>query len=78
MKNLTLSIPDELLEKSRAYAEQHGTSLNEFVRTLLRRYVMNETEQPIDNLLKKAEEFAVSTKSWKWDRDELYDRKIFS
>lgn len=78
MKNITLSIPDELLEKSREYARLHGTSLNEFIRELLRRYVMNQTEGPVQRLLKNSEETQISTKSWKWNRDELYDRKIFS
>ena len=78
MKNVTLSIPENLLEMSRDYAKRHGTSLNEFIRELLRRNVLNEMDGPIDRLLENSEKFAVTTKSWNWDRNEIYDRKIFS
>ena len=78
MKNVTLSIPDELLQLSREYAKRHGTSLNEFIRELLKRHVLNESDSPVDRLLKNSETYTVSTKSWKWNRDEIYDRKIFS
>ncbi|MFN3175406.1 MAG: CopG family ribbon-helix-helix protein [Phaeodactylibacter xiamenensis] len=78
MKNITLSIPDELLEKSRAYAKLHGTSLNEFVRELLRRHVATSTISPTEKLLERSNSLSISTKKWKWNRNELYDRKIFS
>ena len=65
MKEVTLSIPDDLLEKSRAYAQKHGTSLNEFIRELLRRYVVNETDSPLQRLLSNSDEIRISTKSWK-------------
>ena len=32
MKNVTFSIPDDLLEKSRNYAETQGKTLNEMTR----------------------------------------------
>ncbi len=78
MKNVTLSIPDDLLKLSREYAKRHGTSLNEFIRELLKKHVLSEGDDPVERLLKNSELFSVSTKSWKWNRDEIYDRKIFS
>jgi plasmid stability protein len=78
MKNITLSIPEDLLEKSRAYAKERGTSLNALVRELLRRYVMTEPRHPIDQLLEDSEQIQISTASWRWNRDELYDRQVFS
>ena len=65
MKNITLSIPDELLEKSRSYAKLHGTSLNEFVRELLRRHVATSTKNPAEQLLERSNSLTVSTKNWR-------------
>lgn len=78
MKNVTLSIPEELLRKSREYAQKHGTSLNEFIRTLLRQAVTPPGNDPVQKLIDNSDRLKVSTKGWKWNRDELYDRKIFS
>ncbi len=74
MKNVTLSIPNDLLEKSREYATRHGTSLNEYIRELLRRNVRPETEHTIDSLLRHCEDLKIDQSTWKWNRDELYDR----
>jgi plasmid stability protein len=78
MKNITLSLPDELLDQSRAYAQRHGTSLNELVRHLLRLQVHFQQDNPLDQFVRLTQEFSVDTKSIKWTRDELYDRKILS
>ena len=78
MKNVTLSIPDELLSKSREYAKKHGTSLNQFIRTMLKQYVKNQEKSTIQKLLDKCDEVSVISKPIKWTRDEIYDRKVFS
>lgn len=78
MKNVTLSIPDDLLRKSREYAQKHGTSLNEFIRTLLRQAVTPPGDDPVQKLIDNSSRLGVSTKDRKWNRDELYDRKVFS
>lgn len=78
MKNVTLSIPDELLKLSREYALRNGTTLNAFIRDLLRRNVMGGKQNPVDNLLDLADSIEVDTDKWKWNRNEIYDRKVFS
>lgn len=78
MKNLTLSIPDDLLKKSREYAGRQGMSLNEFIRTLLRHAVSPPGNDPIEKLIENSKRLSVSTKDWKWNREDLYDRKVFS
>ncbi|NBC06995.1 MAG: hypothetical protein GVY26_07365 [Bacteroidetes bacterium] len=65
MKNITLAIPDELLEKSKAYTELHGKSLNEFVVELLRRYVATSKKSPAEQLLERSNSLSVSTKNWR-------------
>ncbi len=78
MKNITLSMPDDLLRKGREYAEKHGTSLNQLIRDLLSNYIQGQQKTAIENLLKMSDQVSVKTKSIKWNRDEIYDRKIFS
>ena len=80
MKNITLSIPEDLLKKSREYAERHGTSLNELVRILLKQVVSPPEKNPVQQLIQQIEngQLAVNTKDWKWNRSDVYDRKVFS
>ena len=80
MKNITLSIPDELLQKSREYAKRHGTSLNELVRKLLRQVVLPPEKNPTQKLIEHIQNGRVSvdTKGNQWIRAEIYDRKVFS
>lgn len=74
--NITLSADKELIEKSRKYAKEHNTSLNNLVREYLKR-ISGEQD-----LAASAEEFAEladkmsgrSAKGFKFDRDSLYDR----
>lgn len=78
MKNIILSIPDDLYKKSRDYAEKHGISLNEFIRTLLKQAVNTAGDDPVQKLIENSRHVAVNTKDWKWNRDEIYDREILS
>lgn len=78
MKNVTLSLPDDLLRRSREYAQQHGTSLNELIRTLLRRQVNPEESDPVQKLKDHTQRLSIPTRGWKWNRADIYDRKIFS
>lgn len=72
MKNITLSIPDNLLSKSREYAESHGKSLNKMVRELLTQ-VVNQSKPNYHELLDSNEDMEIDT-SVTFDRDALYDR----
>lgn len=78
MKNVTLSIPENLLLKSREYAKKQGTSLNELIRTLLKKHVSPDEHDPVQRLIENSNRLSVDTKDWKWNRNDIYDRKIFS
>ena len=45
MKNVTISLDDQLLEKGREFARTQGKSFNELVRDLLRRTVDDRQNQ---------------------------------
>jgi metal-responsive CopG/Arc/MetJ family transcriptional regulator len=78
MKNITLSIPDDLLAKSREYASKRGTSLNEFIRMLLRQTISASEQDPVKKLIEHTQDIQIQTKDWKWNRIEVYDRKVLS
>ncbi len=73
MKNVTLSIPDDLLAKSREYANEHGTSLNQMIRDFLKAKVMKDQRKAIQGLFELMDKVEVKT-NIKWTRDELYER----
>ena len=43
--NITLSIPNDVVENARAYAKRHGTSLNQMIRDHLKRFSQDVERQ---------------------------------
>ena len=76
MKNITLAIDNELLQKSRAYAHREGTSLNALVRKLLAEKVEAKGDRSFQDAWDLADKLELNLSGWKWNRDELYDRKV--
>ena len=77
MPNLTISIPDHLLEKARKYAAQRGTSLNNLLREYLEELVGMNKEQlkkVLNDLLELSDRH--TGKLEKWKREDLYDRQV--
>jgi hypothetical protein len=76
VKNLTLSADEDLIAKARAYAQAHGTTLNQMIRD----YLARVAGQP--DAGEAAEEFAALARSaagrspegWRFDRDEVHRR----
>ncbi len=73
MKNVTLSIPDDLLNKSRQYALEHNTSLNQMVRDYLSSRVMKDRKRGQESLFELMDSAEVKTNVI-WTRDDLYKR----
>jgi hypothetical protein len=74
--NITLSVDDQTVEKARQVAKAMNKSLNQLVREYLEQLAgRDQVERDI------AEFRALSpsgTRSWKFNREEIHDRKIFS
>jgi hypothetical protein len=74
--NITLSVDDQTVEKARAVAKAMNKSLNQVIREYLEQLAgRDQIERDI------AEFRALSpsgTRSWKFNREEIYDRKILS
>lgn len=73
MKNITLSIDDDLLKEGRAYAKRCGTSLNSLVRTLIRQTVVHQNSNWIQECFTVMDEADGHSQGKKWSREELYD-----
>src|SRR3569623_2098753 len=78
MKNISLAIEEELLEKARALANRRHTTLNAIVRSLLGHEV--EQEDRIANAkagLKRLMEESTLDKGpdYRWNRQEIYDER---
>ena len=76
MKNITLAMDEKLIEAGRRYAQQHHTTLNALVRDLLRREIGEQKKEHwSDTFLRIAREAGGNSHGWKWNREEIYDRK---
>ena len=74
MKNITLSIDDDLLVAARRYAKSQSISLNQLVRDLLARTAAADAKAAATEMLRVAERVQGDSKGWKWNRDEIYER----
>ncbi|NQZ76904.1 MAG: hypothetical protein HRT61_12510 [Ekhidna sp.] len=73
MKNVTLAIPDQTLQKARAYAQKHNTTLNNMIREFLKSTV--ETEQVnLEESLKDAQSKLNANSKRLTKREDLYER----
>jgi hypothetical protein len=81
MKNITLAIDDDLLERSRAYAEKRGTTLNALVRSELSQLIMQDQQQEEarQGLLALIESSTARMgPNFKFDREEMYESPMLS
>jgi len=74
MKNVTLSLSEELLVKSREYAQRHGTTLNQMIRDLLKRNVEKQRGSVAQSIVAHAKATEVSGKNYKWNRSDAYQK----
>ncbi len=78
MRNITLSFPDEVVERGREYARRRGMSLNGLVREALRRMIETEERAATDALFTALDAAGGDSHGRTWNRDELYDRQSLS
>ncbi|MCA1753158.1 MAG: ribbon-helix-helix domain-containing protein [Spirochaeta sp.] len=74
MRNITLSFPDDVIKRGKAYAHRRGISLNALVRDALRREIEQEEQDATGVLLDVIASTGGRSAGWRWSRDELYDR----
>jgi hypothetical protein len=76
MKNITLSVDDEVLAAVRRYASERNTTVNALVREHLTRLATQNDRVAKARLRLKqlSEEATMDLGGWKWNREELYER----
>ncbi len=72
MKNVTLSINEELLQAGREYAGRHHISFNVLVRKLIEQTVVPKKEHWLEDAFSLMDRANVSSEDQKWNRGDLY------
>jgi plasmid stability protein len=77
MSNITLNVPDEVLDEARVFAAERKTTVNALVRD----YLISVTSQKkrAKQAMAELREMSLNTESrlgpdWKFDRASLYER----
>jgi hypothetical protein len=74
MSNITLAIDNELLQKSRAVAQQNGTSLNELIRGFLAEATSENHNDWYQHYSAVSRQIQGNSHGWKFNREELNER----
>ena len=72
MKNITLSIEDDILKMSREYARTHNVSFNVLVRRLIEQTVTKKSADWLDDIFDYIDRNIDSSAGITWKREELY------
>ena len=72
MKNITLSIDDDLLRLGREYARLHKISFNSLVRQLIEQTVASSSDEWLNDTFDLIDRNPVSSSGIAWRREELH------
>jgi hypothetical protein len=72
VKNITLSIDDDILQAGREYARQHNVSFNVLVRRLIEQTVVQKQSRWLEDTFSLMDQANVSSVGVRWSREELY------
>jgi antitoxin component of RelBE/YafQ-DinJ toxin-antitoxin module len=76
MKNITLSIEEDVLQEARKIAAERGTTVNAMVRASLAEVVRQRkrTRDALKRMRELAEEGGMEVGKETWRRDDLHER----
>ena len=72
MRNITLSIDEDILKAGREYARVHDMSFNVLVRRLIERTVVAKNDLWLEDTFLLMDKANVSSGNQRWTREELY------
>ncbi|QTQ14512.1 hypothetical protein HRQ91_08610 [Treponema parvum] len=72
MKNITLSIDENVLQAGREYARNHNISFNSLVRKLVEQAVVTNKDYWLHDTFSLMDTLNVTSGDEKWAREELY------
>lgn len=74
--NITLSVDDEVIGSARRRAEALGTSVNQLVRDYLAQLAgESDAAAETDELIRLFREHPGNSRGWKFNREEIYERR---
>lgn len=74
--NVTLSVPDEVMQEARSRAEALGTSVNQLVREYLEQFAGKGDLAHISSEFERLSYGSDGdSRSWKFNREDLYSRQ---
>ena len=72
MRNITLSIDDDILKLGREYARTHNVSFNVLVRRLIEQTVTKKSSDWLDDTFQYIDQNIHSSVGITWKREDLY------
>ena len=76
MTTIQFEIDDSLLKKVQERATETGVSVQELIRQSLIKNCATDPESWYKELVAATERLGGNSGGWKWNREELYDRKV--
>ena len=73
VKNITISVEDDLYRRIREAANSDSISMNVYIREALRRTVRSSSDSTGARLAALAEQIGPTPASWRWNRAEIYE-----
>lgn len=72
MKNITLTMDEQVLKAGREYARKHNVSFNVLVRRLVEQTVLSTKDQWLEDTFSLMDTLKVSSENLTWTREDLY------
>jgi hypothetical protein len=77
VKNVTLAIDEQLLERAREKLRATGKTVNQAFREYMRQIVGDDQDLERDiEFLRKTSGLGKPEPGWRWNRDEIYEDRI--
>ena len=73
VKNITISVDEELWARVREAAADDRVSVNSFIRGVLARTVRRSKDSTGERMAALAEATGPAPQAWKWNRAEIYE-----
>ncbi len=72
MKNITLSMEENIIKAGRQYAKAHHTTLNSLIRSLVEKVVINQSQQWLSECFSMMDQAKGRSQGKHWKREDLY------
>ena len=76
VKNITISVDDELWSRVREAAAEDRISMNAFIRAVLTRTVRRNMASTGERLADLAEAVGPAPRTWRWSRTQVYEDAV--